>query len=217
MRVGFWHYSRGSVWEGVCVSLGRDGVGHRAYWFIGRDQAGAARPSSGSGWRVERRCWRERVWLCAYIERQPSRGSLAGTRLAPTYSVEEQPALGYTYAYLVSPRAVSIHEAFSLVPVLMKRARLTAFILWLRMLFLQINENDDLPTNACRKCVDNVNNWHIFKTVCERTQNKLQSLIKKDGSQLEEVGFFIWLFWAWNCHLMNNFVYNFSSCFFSWI
>ncbi|XP_073944251.1 uncharacterized protein [Choristoneura fumiferana] len=52
---------------------------------------------------------------------------------------------------------------------------------------VQINENDDLPTNACRKCVDNVNNWHIFKTVCERTQNKLQSLIKKDGSQLEEL------------------------------
>lgn len=52
---------------------------------------------------------------------------------------------------------------------------------------VQINENDGLPSNACRKCVDNVNNWHIFKTVCERTQNKLQSLIKKDGSQLEEV------------------------------
>ncbi|CAH1646204.1 unnamed protein product [Spodoptera littoralis] len=50
---------------------------------------------------------------------------------------------------------------------------------------IQINENDDLPTNVCRKCMDNVNNWHVFKTVCERTQNKLQSL--KDGSQLEEV------------------------------
>ncbi|XP_075969341.1 uncharacterized protein LOC142972268 isoform X2 [Anticarsia gemmatalis] len=35
--------------------------------------------------------------------------------------------------------------------------------------------------------MDNVNNWHIFKNVCERTQNKLQSLISKDGSQLEEV------------------------------
>ncbi|XP_063821577.1 zinc finger protein Xfin-like [Ostrinia nubilalis] len=52
---------------------------------------------------------------------------------------------------------------------------------------VQISENDDLPTNVCRKCVDNVNNWHIFKTVCERTQNKLELLIKKDGSQLEEI------------------------------
>ncbi|RVE54827.1 hypothetical protein evm_000594 [Chilo suppressalis] len=52
---------------------------------------------------------------------------------------------------------------------------------------IQISENDDLPTNVCRKCVDNVNNWHIFKTVCERTQNKLELLIKKDGSQLEEI------------------------------
>ncbi|CAH0604547.1 unnamed protein product [Chrysodeixis includens] len=50
---------------------------------------------------------------------------------------------------------------------------------------VQINENDDLPTNVCRKCMDNVNNWHVFKNVCERTQNKLLSL--KDGSQLEEV------------------------------
>ncbi|KAG6440403.1 hypothetical protein O3G_MSEX001284 [Manduca sexta] len=54
-------------------------------------------------------------------------------------------------------------------------------------LLFQITENDDLPTNICRKCVDNVNNWHVFKSVCERTQNKLQSLINKDGSQLEEV------------------------------
>ncbi|XP_049866917.1 zinc finger protein 91-like [Pectinophora gossypiella] len=52
---------------------------------------------------------------------------------------------------------------------------------------VQITENDELPTNVCKKCVDNVHNWHIFKSVCERTQNKLQSLIKKDGSQLEEV------------------------------
>ncbi|KAL0841888.1 hypothetical protein ABMA28_014124 [Loxostege sticticalis] len=52
---------------------------------------------------------------------------------------------------------------------------------------VQISENDDLPTNVCRKCVDNVNNWHIFKSVCERTQNKLELLIKKDGSQLEEI------------------------------
>lgn len=37
--------------------------------------------------------------------------------------------------------------------------------------------------------MDNVNNWHIFKSVCERTQNKLQSLLNKDGSQLEEVGY----------------------------
>ncbi|KAJ0180389.1 hypothetical protein K1T71_003793 [Dendrolimus kikuchii] len=51
---------------------------------------------------------------------------------------------------------------------------------------VQINENDDLPTNVCKKCMDNVNNWHIFKSVCERTQNKLQSLINKEGSQLEE-------------------------------
>lgn len=35
--------------------------------------------------------------------------------------------------------------------------------------------------------MDNVNNWHIFKSVCERTQNKLELLIKRDGSQLEEV------------------------------
>lgn len=41
--------------------------------------------------------------------------------------------------------------------------------------------------------MDNVNNWHIFKTVCAKTQNKLQSLIKKDGSLLEEVGYF-WIF-----------------------
>lgn len=39
--------------------------------------------------------------------------------------------------------------------------------------------------------MENVNNWHIFKKVCERTQNKLHSLIKKDGSQLEEVGLFL--------------------------
>lgn len=52
---------------------------------------------------------------------------------------------------------------------------------------VQINENDDLPTNVCKKCMDNVNNWHIFKSVCERTQNKLQSLINKEGSQLEEI------------------------------
>ncbi|XP_045491039.1 zinc finger protein Xfin-like [Colias croceus] len=52
---------------------------------------------------------------------------------------------------------------------------------------VQINENDELPTNVCRKCLDNVNNWHIFKTVCERTQNKLQSLIHKESSHLEEV------------------------------
>ncbi|XP_068629414.1 zinc finger protein 91-like [Battus philenor] len=52
---------------------------------------------------------------------------------------------------------------------------------------VEITEDDDLPTNVCRKCCDNVNNWHIFKAVCERTQNKLQSLIKNDGSQLEEV------------------------------
>lgn len=56
------------------------------------------------------------------------------------------------------------------------------------MIIFQINENDDLPTCVCRKCVNNVNNWHIFKNVCERTQNKLQSLIQKDGNQLEEVG-----------------------------
>lgn len=55
--------------------------------------------------------------------------------------------------------------------------------------FFQISENDDLPTNVCRKCMDNVNNWHIFKSVCERTQNKLESLIK-DGNQLEQVGLF---------------------------
>ncbi|KAM3963430.1 uncharacterized protein ACR2FA_002368 [Aphomia sociella] len=52
---------------------------------------------------------------------------------------------------------------------------------------VQISENDDLPTNVCRKCMDNVNNWHIFKGVCERTQNKLESLFNKDGNQLEEV------------------------------
>ncbi|KAG7307140.1 hypothetical protein JYU34_007285 [Plutella xylostella] len=52
---------------------------------------------------------------------------------------------------------------------------------------VQITENDELPTCVCRKCMDNVNNWHIFKKVCERTQNKLQSLAKKDGNQLEEV------------------------------
>ncbi|XP_050344895.1 zinc finger protein 850-like [Nymphalis io] len=52
---------------------------------------------------------------------------------------------------------------------------------------VQISENDDLPTNVCRKCMDNVNNWHIFKTVCERTQIKLQSLINKESNQLEEV------------------------------
>lgn len=38
--------------------------------------------------------------------------------------------------------------------------------------------------------MDNVNNWHIFKAVCERTQNKLQSLNNKGSSQLEEVGIF---------------------------
>ncbi|XP_023941974.2 zinc finger protein Xfin [Bicyclus anynana] len=52
---------------------------------------------------------------------------------------------------------------------------------------VQISENDDLPTNVCRKCVDNVNNWHIFKAVCERSQNKLQSLTNKESSQLEEL------------------------------
>ncbi|CAH0720654.1 unnamed protein product, partial [Brenthis ino] len=52
---------------------------------------------------------------------------------------------------------------------------------------VQISENDDLPTNVCRKCMDNVNNWHIFKTICERTQNKLQSLINKESNLLEEV------------------------------
>ncbi|XP_053625048.1 zinc finger protein Xfin-like [Plodia interpunctella] len=52
---------------------------------------------------------------------------------------------------------------------------------------VQISKNDELPTNVCRKCMNNVNNWHIFKSVCERTQNKLESLIKKDGNQLEEV------------------------------
>ncbi|XP_014368097.2 zinc finger protein Xfin [Papilio machaon] len=52
---------------------------------------------------------------------------------------------------------------------------------------VEINEDDDLPTNVCRKCCDNVNNWHIFKDICERSQNKLQRLIKNDGSQLEEV------------------------------
>lgn len=36
--------------------------------------------------------------------------------------------------------------------------------------------------------MDNVNNWHIFKDVCERTQTKLIQLINKDGNQLEEVG-----------------------------
>ncbi|XP_022117022.2 zinc finger protein 91 isoform X2 [Pieris rapae] len=35
--------------------------------------------------------------------------------------------------------------------------------------------------------MDNVNNWHIFKSVCERTQNKLQSLINKESSHLEEI------------------------------
>ncbi|CAH4032200.1 unnamed protein product [Pieris brassicae] len=52
---------------------------------------------------------------------------------------------------------------------------------------VQINENDELPTNVCRKCMDNVNNWHIFKSVCERTQNKLQSLINNESSHLEEI------------------------------
>ncbi|XP_047510387.1 zinc finger protein 850-like [Pieris napi] len=52
---------------------------------------------------------------------------------------------------------------------------------------VQINENDELPTNVCRKCLDNVNNWHTFKSVCERTQNKLQSLINKESSHLEEI------------------------------
>lgn len=56
--------------------------------------------------------------------------------------------------------------------------------------FFQISENDDLPTNVCRKCLDNVNNWHIFKTICERTQNRLQSFINKDSNLLEEVGLF---------------------------
>lgn len=62
------------------------------------------------------------------------------------------------------------------------------------MIIFQVNENDELPTNVCRKCVDNVINWHKFKNVCERTQNKLQSLINKDGSQLEEVGLTFWMF-----------------------
>ncbi|XP_039746495.1 zinc finger protein 91-like isoform X2 [Pararge aegeria] len=35
--------------------------------------------------------------------------------------------------------------------------------------------------------MDNVNNWHIFKAVCERSQNKLLSLTNKDSSQLEEL------------------------------
>ncbi|XP_045785880.1 zinc finger protein Xfin-like [Maniola jurtina] len=52
---------------------------------------------------------------------------------------------------------------------------------------VQISENDVLPTNVCRKCMDNVNNWHIFKAVCERSQNKLQSLTNKESSQLEEL------------------------------
>ncbi|XP_028030366.1 zinc finger protein 91-like [Bombyx mandarina] len=52
---------------------------------------------------------------------------------------------------------------------------------------VEITENDDLPTNVCKKCMDNVNNWHIFKDVCERTQTKLIQLINKDGNQLEEV------------------------------
>ncbi|CAG9585667.1 unnamed protein product [Danaus chrysippus] len=52
---------------------------------------------------------------------------------------------------------------------------------------VQIRENDDLPTNVCRKCMDNVNNWHIFKAVCERTQNRLLSFLNKESDQLEEV------------------------------
>lgn len=35
--------------------------------------------------------------------------------------------------------------------------------------------------------MDNVNNWHIFKAVCERTQNRLLSFLNKESDQLEEV------------------------------
>ncbi|XP_068629525.1 uncharacterized protein [Battus philenor] len=52
---------------------------------------------------------------------------------------------------------------------------------------VEVTEDDYFPTNVCKKCHDNVNNWHIFKAVCERTQNKLQTLIKINGIQLEEV------------------------------
>lgn len=144
-------------------------------------------------------------------------GLAADTRLASTYSVEEQPSPGarlylrlLSSRFLLSPRApaVSLHEArFRVVrsdetflPVVLHLW--LADCVWCYVIIFQISENDDLPTNVCRKCMDNVNNWHIFKTVCEKAQNKLESL-KKGGSQLEEVGF-LSRYSLTNCHILRQ-------------
>lgn len=47
---------------------------------------------------------------------------------------------------------------------------------------LQVDEDDGLPTQICKKCVNNVNNWYAFKKVCDDSQLKLQNWLNGDGS-----------------------------------
>ena len=46
----------------------------------------------------------------------------------------------------------------------------------------QVDEDDGLPTQICKKCVNNVNNWYAFKKICEDSQQKLQNWLNGDGS-----------------------------------
>lgn len=176
-------------------------------------------PCCSSLERVERRCRREcAIVVCVY--RALTLEGLAARWLAYYFTLCWLSTRFYLFGrgaagrrrsdiptptYLASPR-VSIYTRGAVTP---RSFWWNAHILrpsYNDYVSFQISENDDLPTNVCRKCMDNVNNWHIFKKVCERTQNKLESLIKKDGSQLEEVGLCLWIFWGWNCQ--NTFCYS---------
>lgn len=204
MRVGLGIIPGGQVGRGWRVSLWNcPALGPLGYWFIGRDQPslqlvrGMGRASVSDGVRS----------ICVRISSGNPRGAHGchSTRFylfgRESRSSRSPPPLGYTYAYLPSFSCVYLYmwRGFASF-VLMKLARTAPWSAPIRppcydyvqrvWLPFQINENDDLPTNVCRKCVDNVNNWHLFKTVCAKTQNKLLSLIRKDGSLLEEVGYF---------------------------
>ncbi|GBP85909.1 hypothetical protein EVAR_65244_1, partial [Eumeta japonica] len=95
--------------------------------------------------------------------------SFARGAAAPTASPRRAAPLRtvpfYTYAYLVSRR-----PSFAAASRI-SNGRRSAF--------------DECSDET--KCLDNVNNWYIFKKICERTQTKLLALIKKDSNLLEEV------------------------------
>ncbi|XP_077302653.1 uncharacterized protein LOC143923046 [Arctopsyche grandis] len=52
---------------------------------------------------------------------------------------------------------------------------------------VQVDEDDGMPSQICKKCLSNVNNWYAFKKVCEDSQLKLQDWLNGDGSADQEI------------------------------